>query len=63
MIILQMFLLQGALLPGYKVMIIGPVDCRRGVILLEDGKYKEIGGEVETLLKSNALENVLARAL
>ncbi|XP_018314416.1 recQ-mediated genome instability protein 1 isoform X4 [Mycetomoellerius zeteki] len=51
------------LLPGYKVMIIGPVHCRRGVILLEDGKYKEVGGEVETLLKSNALENVLARAL
>ncbi|KAG5347071.1 RMI1 protein, partial [Acromyrmex charruanus] len=51
------------LLPGYKVMIIGPIQCRRGVILLEDGKYKEVGGEVETLLKSNALENVLARAL
>lgn len=51
------------LLPGYKVMIIGPVSCRRGVILLEDGKYKEIGGEVESLLKPNALENVLARAL
>ncbi|XP_011699718.1 PREDICTED: recQ-mediated genome instability protein 1-like isoform X2 [Wasmannia auropunctata] len=53
----------GILLPGYKVMIIGPIDCRRGIILLEDGKYKEVGGEVETLLKSNALENVLARAL
>ncbi|KAL6424189.1 hypothetical protein ACFW04_009804 [Cataglyphis niger] len=51
------------LLPGYKVMITGPVDCRRGIILLEDGKYKEIGGEVECLLQSNALENVLARAL
>ncbi|RLU20710.1 hypothetical protein DMN91_007323 [Ooceraea biroi] len=53
----------GTLLPGYKVMIIGPVDCRRGVILLQDGRYKEVGGEVESLLKSNALENVLARAL
>lgn len=51
------------LLPGYKVMIIGPVDCRRGVILLEDGKYEEVGGEVESLLTPNALENVLARAL
>lgn len=55
--------LQNMLLPGYKVMITGPVACRRGVILLEDGKYKEIGGEVESLLQSNALENVLARAL
>lgn len=44
-------------------MIIGPVSCRRGVILLENGKYKEVGGEVEPLLKLNALENVLARAL
>lgn len=44
-------------------MIIGPVDCRRGVILLEDGKYEEVGGEVESLLTPNALENVLARAL
>jgi len=62
MIILQS-LLQGALLPGYKVMIVGPINCRRGVILLEDGKYKEIGGEVESLLKPNAPENVLAKAL
>ncbi|XP_036142541.1 recQ-mediated genome instability protein 1 isoform X2 [Monomorium pharaonis] len=53
----------GTLLPGYKVMIIGPVDCRRGIILLKDSNYKEVGGEVESLLKSNALENVLARAL
>lgn len=58
-----MYFLQGALLPGYKVMIIGPVDCRRGIILLEDGKYKEVGGEVESMLKSNASENVFARAL
>ncbi|XP_011875147.1 PREDICTED: recQ-mediated genome instability protein 1-like isoform X2 [Vollenhovia emeryi] len=53
----------GPLLPGYKVMIIGPIVCRRGVILLEDGKYKEVGGEVDSLLKPNAPENVLARAL
>jgi len=44
-------------------MIIGPVNYRRGVILLEEGKYREVGGEVESLLKPNALENVLARAL
>lgn len=44
-------------------MIIGPADCRRGIILLEEGKYREVGGEVESMLKSNALENVLCRAL
>ncbi|XP_014601612.1 PREDICTED: recQ-mediated genome instability protein 1-like isoform X2 [Polistes canadensis] len=55
--------LQDTLIPGYKIMIIGPVICRRGVILLEERKFREIGGEVESLSISNALENVLARAL
>lgn len=44
-------------------MIIGPVMCRRGVIMLTEENYVEIGGEVDSLLKPNALENVLARAL
>lgn len=51
------------LLPGYKIMIIGPVKCRKGVLLLEEGKLKGIGGEVDSLLIPNALENVFARAL
>nr|XP_050867502.1 recQ-mediated genome instability protein 1-like isoform X1 [Vespula vulgaris] len=55
--------LHDTLLPGYKVMIIGPIKCRRGIILLEEGKFREIGGEVESLSITNALENVLARAL
>ncbi|XP_053984275.1 recQ-mediated genome instability protein 1-like isoform X1 [Hylaeus volcanicus] len=55
--------LNDMLLPGYKIMIIGPVKCRKGVLLLEEGKLKGIGGEVDSLLIPNALENVLARAL
>ncbi|XP_043500021.1 recQ-mediated genome instability protein 1-like isoform X2 [Polistes fuscatus] len=55
--------LQDTLIPGYKIMIIGPLICRRGVMLLEESKFREIGGEVESLSISNALENVLARAL
>ncbi|OAD58159.1 RecQ-mediated genome instability protein 1 [Eufriesea mexicana] len=55
--------LNDMLLPGYKVMIMGPVKCRKGVLLLEEGKLKGIGGEVDKLLIPNALENVLARAL
>ncbi|XP_026298720.1 recQ-mediated genome instability protein 1 [Apis mellifera] len=55
--------LNDMLLPGYKVMIIGPIICRRGVLLLEEGKLKGIGGEVDNLLIPNALENILARAL
>ncbi|XP_076665685.1 uncharacterized protein LOC143367598 [Andrena cerasifolii] len=55
--------LNDMLLPGYKVLIIGPVKCRKGVLLLEEGKLKGIGGEVDSLLIPNALENILARAL
>ncbi|CAL7950896.1 unnamed protein product [Xylocopa violacea] len=55
--------LNDILLPGYKVMVVGPVKCRRGVLLLEEGNFKGIGGEVDSLLIPNALENVLARAL
>ncbi|CAD1472451.1 unnamed protein product, partial [Heterotrigona itama] len=55
--------LNDTLLPGYKVMIMGPVKCHKGVLLLEKGKLKGIGGEVDSLLIPNALENVLARAL
>lgn len=55
--------LNDILLPGYKVMIMGPLKCRKGVLLLEEGKLKGIGGEVDSLLIPNAMENVLARAL
>ncbi|KAK0181701.1 hypothetical protein PV327_003964 [Microctonus hyperodae] len=48
---------------GYKIMIKGPVVCRRGVILLEEKNIRMIGGEIESLLIENATENVLARAL
>ncbi|XP_066603087.1 recQ-mediated genome instability protein 1-like isoform X2 [Prorops nasuta] len=51
------------LLPGYKLLIKGPVRCRRGVILLEQKNFQEIGGEVESMLVTNAEENVLAAAL
>ncbi|XP_017891313.1 recQ-mediated genome instability protein 1-like [Ceratina calcarata] len=55
--------LNDMLLPGCKVMILGPVKCRKGVLLLEKKNFKGIGGEVDSLLFHNAVENVLARAL
>ncbi|CAK9822415.1 RecQ-mediated genome instability protein 1 [Anthophora retusa] len=55
--------LNDMLLPGYKVMIMGPVKCRKGVLLLEAKTLKGVGGEVDSLLISNATENILARAL
>nr|CAD7415285.1 unnamed protein product [Timema poppensis] len=51
------------LLPGCKVLVIGPVDCRRGVLLLQEHNLQLLGGEVDSLLVPNALENILARKL
>nr|CAD7441387.1 unnamed protein product [Timema bartmani] len=51
------------LLPGCKVLVIGPLDCRRGVLLLQEHNLQLLGGEVDSLLVPNALENILARKL
>ncbi|XP_003426939.1 calponin homology domain-containing protein DDB_G0272472 [Nasonia vitripennis] len=55
--------LKDSLFPGFKLLIKGPVICRRGVILLEETNISEVGGEVDSLLIVNAVENVFARAL
>lgn len=49
------------LIPGTKILIKGPVECRRGVILLRPNNVELLGGEVSDLVQSNAPENVLAR--
>ncbi|XP_063243368.1 uncharacterized protein LOC134542782 isoform X2 [Bacillus rossius redtenbacheri] len=51
------------LVPGCKVLVVGPVDCRRGVALLQERSLQLLGGEVDSLLVPNALENLLARKL
>ncbi|XP_067000187.2 recQ-mediated genome instability protein 1 [Anabrus simplex] len=51
------------LVPGTKVILVGPVDCRRGVILLQEHNLQVVGGEIDSLLIPNATENVLARRL
>ncbi|XP_063981963.1 recQ-mediated genome instability protein 1-like isoform X2 [Diachasmimorpha longicaudata] len=55
--------LKDIILPGLKIMIKGPVICRRGVILMDESNIMEIGGEVEHLLITNATENIFARTL
>ncbi|XP_071439724.1 recQ-mediated genome instability protein 1-like [Hetaerina americana] len=55
--------LNNNLIPGTKILIIGPVRCRRGIIMLEQRNVKVLGGEVDTLLIVNNMENVLSRAL
>lgn len=49
--------------PGSKILIKGPVECRRGVFLLRPSNMVLLGGEVEELVKTNAPENILARML
>lgn len=51
------------LLPGCKVLVVGPVECRRGILLLEQHNLEILGGEIDSLLVSNANENVLAGVL
>ncbi|XP_032797856.1 recQ-mediated genome instability protein 1 [Daphnia magna] len=51
------------LIPGTKVLVKGPVECRRGVILLRSNNIELLGGEVSDLVQKNAPENILARLL
>jgi RecQ-mediated genome instability protein 1 len=51
------------LIPGTKILVKGPVECRRGVILLRPNNVELLGGEVSDLVQKNAPENVLARLI
>ncbi|XP_063151262.1 recQ-mediated genome instability protein 1 [Candoia aspera] len=55
--------LHGGLPPGTKVMIQGKVTYRLGVLLLKPENVKLLGGEVDSLLETYALERVLARLI
>jgi RecQ-mediated genome instability protein 1 len=46
-----------------KVLVVGPVECRRGVLLLEQHNLEILGGEIDSLLVPNANENILAEML
>ncbi|KAF6200105.1 hypothetical protein GE061_006406 [Apolygus lucorum] len=50
-------------IPGEKAVLTGPIEVRKGVLLLNSNNVTLLGGEVDTLLVPNAEENVLARAL
>jgi RecQ-mediated genome instability protein 1 len=49
--------------PGTKIQFIGPIKVVNKVVFLEPKNVKVLGGEVDTLLITNAYENVLLRAL
>ncbi|VVC40030.1 Hypothetical protein CINCED_3A012740 [Cinara cedri] len=50
-------------IPGFKIAVVGPIEYRKGVLLLKSNSVHFIGGEVEHLLIKNAPLNVLCRAL
>lgn len=49
--------------PGIKILITGPVECRRGVMFLRADNVRVLGGMVESLLEENCREAVLCRAI
>lgn len=51
------------LLPGTKLLIMGPLRCINGVLFLEAKSVRILGGEVSSKTIENAYENVLRRCL
>ena len=51
------------LIPGTKMLLKGPLECRRGVVILKPSNVELLGGEVSDLVGINAPENVLARII
>ena len=45
------------------MVIVGEVQCRLGVLLLNEGQVQVLGGQVEQLVETNAPRKVLARLL
>ncbi|KAJ0174843.1 hypothetical protein K1T71_009951 [Dendrolimus kikuchii] len=49
--------------PGCKILIKGPVDCRRGTILLTENNVELLGGEVSDFAETNSLAGLLSSKL
>ncbi|CAL4099303.1 unnamed protein product, partial [Meganyctiphanes norvegica] len=49
--------------PGIKVLVSGTITVRRGMLMLTRDHISIMGGEVESLLITNSIENVLNRHL
>jgi len=48
---------------GFQMVIKGPVVCRNGILMLGPEHVKLYGGEVDDILFTNAMENLLAESL
>ncbi|XP_049876094.1 recQ-mediated genome instability protein 1-like [Pectinophora gossypiella] len=49
--------------PGCKALIKGPLECRRGMLLLTEGNIELLGGEVQEIAVSNCLAGLLSTKL
>ncbi|XP_067886142.1 recQ-mediated genome instability protein 1 [Heterodontus francisci] len=55
--------LHSSLSPGTKVLLLGNIACRLGLLLLKPENVRVLGGEVESLVKENSQERILARLI
>lgn len=51
------------LLPGFKMIIIGPVQCRKGMILLKEENVEVLGGEVDAFSEIYKKQSILCKRL
>ncbi|XP_063537349.1 recQ-mediated genome instability protein 1-like [Cydia strobilella] len=49
--------------PGCKALIKGPIECRRGVLLLTESSIELLGGEVQEIAVSNSVAGLLSSKL
>uniref|UniRef100_A0A8D8YCA4 RecQ-mediated genome instability protein 1 n=1 Tax=Cacopsylla melanoneura TaxID=428564 RepID=A0A8D8YCA4_9HEMI len=55
--------IRSGFIPGCKVVISGPIEVRRGVFFLKAQNFHLLGGELDSLIIANSVENILARTL
>ncbi|KAM3959627.1 recQ mediated genome instability 1 [Aphomia sociella] len=49
--------------PGCKIYVKGPVECRRGVLLITESAVELIGGEVQDMIVNNSVASIIAQKL
>ncbi|XP_048383823.2 recQ-mediated genome instability protein 1 [Stegostoma tigrinum] len=55
--------LHSSLSPGTKILLLGNIACRLGVLLIKPENVRLMGGEVESLMEENSQERLLARLI
>ncbi|XP_043541759.1 recQ-mediated genome instability protein 1 [Chiloscyllium plagiosum] len=55
--------LHSGLSPGTKILLLGNIACRLGVLLLKPENIRMLGGEVESLMEENSQDRLLARLI